>query len=127
MEASGLGPLLAYLERYLSEERGRVLLDNASGDGLRLAGYLRQNLGIKRRSLQLSLEELEARINRVRGELLGKQQTLRQIHERIAAEGEAVKAKVRLDIDEFTSAFSAALPEEIERPDAADVRKYLQA
>jgi ribosome biogenesis GTPase A len=126
VEGSGMLPLQRYLTQYLSDERGRVLLDNASSDGLRLAGYLRQNLGIKRRSLQLSLEELEARIARVRGELAGKQRTLRQIHERITAEAEAVKAKIRLDIDELTESFCAALPDEIERADANDVRKYLE-
>lgn len=126
LEKSGVRPLLDYLQRYLSNDRGRVLLDNASGDGLRLSGYLRQNLGIKRRSLQLSLEELEARIAKVRAELAGKQQTLRQVHERIQAEAEAVKAKVRLDIEEFTESFCAALPEEIDKADAGDVRKYLQ-
>ncbi|MCS6915301.1 MAG: dynamin family protein [Myxococcales bacterium] len=126
LEGSGMGPFVAYLRRYLSEERGRVLLDNASADGLRLAGYLRQNLGIKRRSLQLSLEELEARVARVRAELVGKQHTLRQIQGRITAEAEAVKARVRMDLDDFTAAFCAALPDEIDRADAADVRKYLQ-
>ncbi len=126
LEPSGMQPLTAYLQRYLSDERGRVLLDNAAIDGMRLSGYLRQNLGIKRRSLQLSLEELETRIGRVRGELTGKQQTLRQVHQRVTAEADAIKAKVRLDLDEFTLAFAAALPEEIDRADAGDVRKFLQ-
>jgi GTPase Era involved in 16S rRNA processing len=123
---SGIPELREYLARYLSEQRGRVLLDNASADGLRLCAYLRQNLGIKRRSLELTLEELEARIARVQKELTGKQQTMRQIQGRITAETEAIKAKIRIDLEEFTSAFCAALPEEIERADAADVRKYLQ-
>src|SRR4051812_39395634 len=32
---SGFGPLLTHLRHYLADERGRVLLDNAIGDGLR--------------------------------------------------------------------------------------------
>ena len=64
-DESGIPELKSYLQHYLADERGRVLLDNASSDGQRLCAYLRQNLGIKARSLTLSLEELEARIARV--------------------------------------------------------------
>lgn len=125
-EQSGIPGLRAFLAQYLAEQRGRVLLDNASSDGQRLLSYLRQNLGIKRRSLHLSLEELEARIARVQKELSGKQQTMRQIQSKITADSEAIKARIRLDLEEFVAAFCAALPEEIEKADAQDVRKYLQ-
>lgn len=54
---SGIPELKNYLQHYLSDERGRVLPDNASSDGQRLCAYLRQNLGIKARSLGLTLEE----------------------------------------------------------------------
>jgi hypothetical protein len=125
-EHSGIPQLVEYLSRYLSNERGRVLLDNASGDGQRLASYLRQNLGIKRRSLELTLDELETRIGRVQKELHGKQQTMRQIQTKITADTEAIKSHIRLDLEEFTSAFCAALPDEIDRAEATDVKKYLQ-
>src|SRR5262249_42672101 len=79
---SGMQALLDHLARYLSEERGRVLLDNGVSDGLRTAGYLRQNLGIKRRSLTLALDELEARVAKVRHELEHRKATLRAMHEK---------------------------------------------
>ncbi|MFO0623350.1 MAG: dynamin family protein [Polyangia bacterium] len=123
---SGIPELKSYLQRYLSDERGRVLLDNASSDGQRLCAYLRQNLGIKARSLGLTLEELEARIARVQKELSGKQQTMRQLQARIVAESDAIKARIRLDLEEFVAAFQAALPSEIDKASADDVRKYLQ-
>src|SRR5262249_35414874 len=93
---SGLEPLTEYLQRYLADERGRVLLDNGIGDGLRTCGYLRQNLGIKRRSLGLALEELEERIARVRAQLDGTRAHLRAHHAKIRAEADAIKAGVRL-------------------------------
>ncbi|HNN97857.1 MAG TPA: dynamin family protein [Pseudomonadota bacterium] len=123
---SGLPQLLDYLRRYLADQRGRVLLDNATADGQRLASYLRQNLGIKRRSLTLTLEELETRIARVQKELHGKQQTMRQLQSRITAESDAIKAHIRLDLEEFVRSFCNALPDEIEKAEAADVKKYLQ-
>jgi hypothetical protein len=103
-----------------------VLLDNGVGDGLRTAGYLRQNLGIKRRSLSLALDELEARIAKVREELSHRKATLRAMHEKIRAESQAIAASVRLDLEEFSSSFIAALPAEIDRADANDVKRYLQ-
>ena len=123
---SGIPELKNYLQHYLSDERGRVLLDNASSDGQRLCAYLRQNLGIKARSLGLTLEELETRIARVQKELSGKQQTMRQLQARIVAESDAIKARIRLDLEEFVAAFHTALPSEIDRASADDVRKYLQ-
>ena len=125
-DESGIPELKSYLQHYLADERGRVLLDNASSDGQRLCAYLRQNLGIKARSLTLSLEELEARIARVQKELSGKQQTMRQLQARIVAESDAIKARIRLDLEEFVAAFSSALPGEIDKASSDDVRKYLQ-
>ena len=125
-EKSGIPPLFLYLQQYLASQRGRVLLDNASADGQRLASYLRQNLGIKRRSLELTLEELEARIARVQKELQGKQQTMRQLQAKITTEAEAIKARIRLDLEEFEGAFTTALSDEIDKADPADIKKYLQ-
>ncbi len=123
---SGMAPLVAHLQKYLADERGRVLLDNAVGDGLRTCGYLKQNLGIKRRSLSLALGELEARIARVRQQLDGTHANLRATHAKIRAESEAIKAGMRLDLEEFVKQFLERLPEEIDRVDAEEVKSFLQ-
>jgi small GTP-binding protein len=123
--ASGLAPLREHLGRYLAEERGRVLLDNGIADGMRTCGYLRANLGIKKRSLGLALAELEERIARVRTQLDGTQAHLRAHHAKIRAEADAIRAGVRLDLEEFVKEFLQRLPEEIDRADAADIKKYL--
>ncbi|MSP61938.1 MAG: hypothetical protein EXR72_16715 [Myxococcales bacterium] len=125
-EASGMQALLDHLGHYLSEERGRVLLDNGIGDGLRTLGYLRQNLGIKRHSLTLGLDQLEERIAKVRHELDHRKATLRAMHDKIRAESQAIAANVRLDLEEFAQAFIAAVPAEIDRADAGDVKRYFQ-
>jgi small GTP-binding protein len=126
-ESSGLAPLRQYLGRYLAEERGRVLLDNGVADGLRTLGYLRSNLGIKKRSLGLALEELEMRIGRVRSQLDGTRAHLRAHHAKIRAEAEAIKAGMRLDLEEFVSELKDRLPDEIDKANADDVKKYLQS
>jgi small GTP-binding protein len=125
-KSSGMEPLVAHLQKYLAEERTRVLLDNAVGDGLRTCGYLKQNLGIKRRSLSLALGELETRIARVHHQLEGTHANLRATHAKIRAEAEAIKAGMRLDLEEFVKKFLERLPEEIDRVEADEVKRYLQ-
>jgi small GTP-binding protein len=122
---SGFGPLLQYLKRYLDDERGRVLLDNAVSDGLRTGGYLASNLGIKRRSLHLALEELEERIARVRVQLDGAQSRLKVHHAKIRAEAAAINAGVRLDLEQFVKEFLVRLPQEIDRAEGEEVKRYL--
>jgi small GTP-binding protein len=125
-ERSGMQPFLEFLRRYLEEQRTRILLDNAVGDGLRTVSYMQSSLGIKRASLELSVEELNQRVGEVRRRLEGSQQSLRENLARIKASGDGIKATIRHDLRLFVDAFCEALPKEIDRADAADVKKYLQ-
>jgi small GTP-binding protein len=126
LAGSGFDPFLAHLRRFLVDDRGRVLLDNAVADGLRTAAYLRQNLGIKRRSLALALDELEERIGRVRTRLQGTLASVRAQQERIRAETQAIKARSRLDLEAFVAAFATSLPPQIEKATADEVQRYLE-
>lgn len=122
---SGMGPLTDHLSRFLSTERGRILLDNAADDVLRGAAYLRQSLGVKRRSLDLSVAELGERVTRVRAQIEATQKSLAELHHRIQAERDAVNAQVRLDLEEFAARFEGALPAQIDAADASDIKRYL--
>ena len=125
-ESSGMKPLLDHLNGYLSTSRGQVLLDNGIADGLRTITYLRQNLGIKRRSLGLELDELESRIGKVRQQLDGARAHLKAHHGRIRSEADAIKAGLRLDLEEFVRELKTRLPSEIDRVSGSEVQKYLQ-
>jgi GTPase Era involved in 16S rRNA processing len=125
-ERSGMQPFLDFLRNYLEEQRTRILLDNALSDGERTAAYLQSTLGIKRASLELSLEELNQRVAEVRRRLEGSQQSLRENLGRIKASGDGIKATIRHDLHLFTESFCEALPKEIDKAEAADVKKYLQ-
>jgi len=124
-DESGLPPFMDFLRRYLDEQRGRVLIDNAVGDGLRTVSYLQSSLGIRRASQDLSLEQLSQRIEEVKARLNGSQQNLRDTLQRLRNETAAVKATVRHDLRQFRDAFCEALPGEIDKADAADVKRYL--
>jgi len=124
-ERSGMEPLFAFLRSYLDEQRGRVLLDNALADGVRTISYIRSNVGIKLASLELDIEELTKRILEVRQRLDGTQQHLRENLQRIGNEAEAIKATIRHDLRRFGEDFGSALPQQIEKADASDVKRYL--
>ncbi|MCK5800416.1 MAG: dynamin family protein [Deltaproteobacteria bacterium] len=125
-EGSGMAPLLAYLQRFLQEERGRILLDNAATDAKRTIAYLRSSIGIKRGSLNLTVEELDARVADVRRQLEGSRANLDEISSQVKNEGEAIKATVRHDLRLFLDRFCEALPQQIDAVDAQDVKRYLQ-
>jgi small GTP-binding protein len=123
--AGRMQPLLDHLNKFLADDRGRILLDNAAGDALATVAYLEQNLGLKRHALALTLEELEERVARVRTQLASTQEQLGALHGKITAEAAAVKAQVRLDLEQFAARFAERLPHEIDAVDAVDVKRYL--
>lgn len=124
-EESGMHALVSYLERFLDTDRGQILLDNAAADAYRTAAYLQQNLGVKLHAFDLDLAELEVRIRTVREQLDASKRTLDELHTRIKAEAEAIKAQMRLDLEGFTKHFIQVLPDQIDRVDADDVKTYL--
>jgi GTPase SAR1 family protein len=124
-EESGFAPLIEHLAGFLERDRARVLLDNAAVDAARTSAYLEQNLGLKMHACQLDLADLEKRVAAVRVQLDSSKRKLDELHGRIKAEAQAIKAQARLDLDAFARAFVAALPGQIDSVDANDVKRYL--
>jgi predicted GTPase len=124
-QESGLAALLDYLTRFLDTDRAQIVLDNAAADAMRTAAYLQQNLGVRLHSFELDLAELEERVASVRRQLDTSKRTLDELHNRIRVEGRAIKAQVKLELEEFSRRFIGALPEQIDSADADDVKRYL--
>jgi small GTP-binding protein len=124
-DASGLPAVVAELGATVANERRRLLLDNALGDAARLSAFVRQSLAIRRKSLELPMDELETRIGRAKEKLRSGQKVLETAAETIRAETSALKARVRQDLADFTAEFRARLPGDIDAVDGADVQKYL--
>ena len=51
MATSGMPELLTHLTTFLAEERGRILLDNALGEGVNVGNLLSKGVDARRRSL----------------------------------------------------------------------------
>jgi ribosome biogenesis GTPase A len=66
---SGMPELMQYFSRFLAKDRAQVILDNAAADATRTASYLENNLGVRMRSYDMDIGELETRITAVREQL----------------------------------------------------------
>ena len=125
-EAGGrMQPLLGHLQLTLGAERRRLIHDHALADAGRLAGFLRQSLAMRRRSLQLPVAELQERVARAQERLRVGRQALDEAAETIRSETAGLKARVRQDLTAFTEELAAALPRQIDAVGAPDVQKFL--
>lgn len=114
-----------YVTEFLNEQRAYIILDSALSGGTRIAALIEQNLGIKRQGYKLEAAELEQRIRAVHKRL---EESRRLISENIDHIDNAVgdiAAAARHNLRTFTQSFAEALPIEIERADAKDVKRFL--
>jgi len=58
---SGMPEMLGHLTSFLAEERGRILLDNALGEGIEGGKLLRKGVDARRRAVHMTREELGRR------------------------------------------------------------------
>ena len=124
-DGSGMTALVQHLRATVGQERRKLLLDHALADAGRLSMFIRQSLGMRRRSLELPVAELEQRIARAKERLQHGKKALGMAADTIAAETSALKARVRQDLADFAAEMRDALPPEIDKVDAADIRRYL--
>jgi small GTP-binding protein len=122
---SGLDAFVTELVKFLQEERGRVLLDNALDIGLRTAGTLRTSIEVKKRALKMDRADLDARLSALEEDLQGAGVAHAERASKVRESIAAVKAMVRHEVLEFGKSFALALPEEIENSKAGDLKKYL--
>jgi small GTP-binding protein len=126
-DESGMPELLAHLTTFLAEERGRILLDNALGEGLSAAGLLTKGIDARRRSLSMKTEELERRIKMLEDDLKGRAGTIEQRRMKIREEISGVKVGAQKDLDRFVEDTIRQLPNVIESAKKEDLRKFLPA
>jgi small GTP-binding protein len=124
-DGSGMTALVQHLRATVGQERRKLLLDHALADAGRLSMFIRQSLGMRRRSLELPVPELEQRIVRAKERLQHGKKALGMAADTITAETAALKARVRQDLADFAAELRAALPPEIDKVDGSDVRRYL--
>lgn len=125
MEKSGMPELLAHLTTFLAEERGRILLDNALGEGENAANLLTKGVDARRRAMSMKTEELERRIKSLEDDLKGTAGTIEQRRMKIREEISGIKVGAQKDLERFVEDTIRQLPNVIESAKQDDLRKFL--
>lgn len=123
-QGSGLDRLVTDLQRFLDEERRRILLDNALDEGLRTASTLRRGIEVQKQALAMDQAELERRLQFLESDLSRSEQAAKRREQKIRESLAALKALVRKECEDFGRRFAAALPREIESSRAEDLKRY---
>jgi small GTP-binding protein len=124
---SGMPGLLAHLTNFLAEERGRILLDNALGEGEAVGNLLAKGVDARRRSLSMKTEELERRIKTLEDDLKGTAGTIEQRRMKIREEISGIKVGAQKDLERFVEDTIRQLPNVIESAKQDDLRRFLPA
>jgi ribosome biogenesis GTPase A len=124
---SGLPELVAHLTKFLAEERGRILLDNALGEGLSVVSLLEKGANARRRALAMTAEEIDRRIALLEKDLIGQAGTLEQRRIHIKEEVSGLKVGARKDLERFVDDVIQKLPDVIDNAKADELKQYLPA
>ena len=122
---SGLGELVSHLTRFLAEERGRILLDNALGEGISVISLLEKGVNARRRALSMTAEEIDRRIALLEKDLIGQAGTLEQRRSHIREEVSGLKVGVRKDLERFVDEVVQKIPDVIDNAKADELKQYL--
>ncbi len=114
-----------YVQQFVREQKEAIVLDSALGGALRIAAVMEQNLAIKRQGYRLEKEDLEARIEAVHDKLRESRKLIAENLDRVDERVGDIAATTRHNLRVFTENFVEALPVQIERADAKDVKRYL--
>ncbi|CAN90544.1 MULTISPECIES: dynamin family protein [Sorangium] len=124
---SGMPELLDHLTRFLAEERGRILLDNALGEGIESARLLGKGVDARRRATAMSRDELSRRIEMIEKDLAGQSRTIEERRAGIREEVSAIRAWVHRDLDRFVDDVLRQLPAIIDEAHTDEIKVYLGA
>ena len=115
----------SYVQQFVREQKEAIVLDSALGGALRIAALMEQNLAIKRQGYRLEKEDLQQRIQRVHDKLRESRKLIAENLDRVDERIGGIAATTRHNLRVFTENFVEALPVQIERADAKDVKRYL--
>jgi GTPase SAR1 family protein len=124
-ESSGMPALLSYLTRFLAEERGRIMLDNALGEGLEATRAVERSIDARRRACRMSSEEIERRIAQVEADLQRQDRTLEQRRLTIRQEIAAIRAWTGRDLERLCDDVVRQLSALVDAAPIDDVKLYL--
>jgi predicted GTPase len=122
---SGMVELVQHLTRFLAEERGRILLDNALGEGLTVTTLLERGIDARLRAVSMQAEELDRRIEALTKDLQGQAATVEQRRSTIREDVAGIKMGARKDLERFVDDVVGKLPGVIDDAKSEDLKEFL--
>lgn len=122
---SGMPELLAHLASFLSEERGKILLGNALTQALAVGEMIGKGIDARRRSAEMTTEELSRRLASLEQDLAKGARTLEQRRSFIREEVAAIKAWMRRDLEHFVEDVEKQLPSVIDNAKTDEIKLHL--
>jgi len=124
---SGIPELVAYLTNFLAEERGRILLDNALGEGLGVAQLLSKGVDARRRALRMSADQIDRRIAALEKDLAGQSSTIDQRRSQMREDIASIRMAASKDLERFVDDVCRRLPDVIESAKPSELKQFLPA
>ena len=115
----------SYVRQFVREQKESIVLDSALGGALRIAAMMEQNLAIKRQGYSLEQKDLQRRITAVHKKLRESRRLIAENLDLVDERVGGIAATTRHNLRVFTENFVEALPVQVERADAKDVKRYL--
>ena len=106
-------------------DKAQIVFEGAMRTGRRLAWLMDQNLAIEEGAIRLESDELERRVKNVRVKLDASRTLISDNIALIDQRTSEIAATARDNVRSFAAAFAAALPREVERANAEDLKRYL--
>lgn len=122
---SGMPDLLRHLTTFLAEERGRIVLDNALGDGLEAARMLGKGIDARRRAAAMTSEELSRRIAMLEKDLDGQTKTIEERRFGIREEVARIQTWVQRDLERFVADVTRQIPDVVDNAPADELKVHL--
>ncbi len=122
---SGFPELTVHLMKFLAEERGRILLDNALSESIEAGVILSKGIDARRRAVQMTSAELTRRIDILEKDLAGQAKTIEQRRGGIREEVAAIKAWVGRDLEHFVEDVIKQLPSMIDEAKPDEIKLHL--
>jgi predicted GTPase len=124
---SGIPELVAYLTKFLAEERGRILLDNALGEGLGVAQLLSKGVDARRRELRMNADQIDRRIAALEKDLASQSSTIDQRRSQMREDIAGIRMAASKDLERFVDDVCRRLPDVIESAKPGDLKQFLPA
>ena len=122
---SGMPELLRHMTTFLAEERGRILLDNALGEGIEAARMLGKGIDARRRAAAMTSEELSRRIEMLEKDLAGQTKTIEERRFGIREEVARIQAWVQRDLERFVADVTRQIPDVVDNAPADELKVHL--